>query len=160
MLLLGVTGLLLTWKSELKFSPLTQNAVGNQNLISLYTIEQNAISYIDSLHLDNSIYRIDYRPSKGIAKIRFENHFTELQIDCFSGKIVSVKQRTADIIEMIHDGSIIDYVLKSDFSNFSVYQLNQKAHHFLGIEDRLPRFVSSITFQVRAVRQIPDQVNE
>jgi len=58
------------------------------------------------------------------------------------------------------DLDAIDYVLKSDFSNFSVYQLNQKAHHFLGIEDRLPRFVSSITFQVRAVRQIPDQVNE
>jgi len=121
MLLLGVTGLLLTWKSELKFSPLTQNAVGNQNLISLYTIEQNAISYIDSLHLDNSINRIDYRPSKGIAKIRFENHFTELQIDCFSGKIVSVKQRTADIIEMIHDGSIIDYVLKSDSENAKLF---------------------------------------
>lgn len=121
MLLLGVTGLLLTWKSELKFSPPTQNATSDQSLISLYTVEQNAIAYIDSLQLDNTINRIDYRPSKGIAKIRFENHFTELQIDCFSGKIVSVKQRTSDIIEMIHDGSIIDYLLNSKSENAKLF---------------------------------------
>ena len=46
--------------------------------------------------------------------MRFENHFTELQINCYNGNIISVKQRTADIIEMIHDGSIIDYIFKSD----------------------------------------------
>jgi len=117
MLLLGVTGLLLTWKSELQFSPTTQNVSSNKSLISLTQIEQNAIHYIDSLNLDNTINRIDYRPSKGIAKIRFEHHFTELQIDCFSGKIISDKQRTSDIIEMIHDGSIIDHVFKSKSEN-------------------------------------------
>lgn len=117
MLVLGVTGLLLTWKSELSFSPPTQQASSNNPLISLAKIEKNAIQYIDSLQLDNTINRIDYRPSKGIAKIRFENHFTELQIDCYSGKIVSTKQRTADLIEMIHDGSIIDYLFKSESEN-------------------------------------------
>ena len=117
MLLLGATGLLLTWKSELKFSPPTQIAISNQSLISLSKIQENAIEYIDSLKLDNTINRIDYRPSKGIAKIRFEEHFTELQIDCYSGKIVSVKQRTADLIEMIHDGSIIDFLFKSKSEN-------------------------------------------
>lgn len=117
MLLLGVTGLLLTWKSELKFSPPTEKVSKNNQLISISQIELSAIQFIDSLHLDNTINRIDYRPSKGIAKIRFENHFTELQIDCYSGKIVSSKQRTADIIEMIHDGSIIDFVFKSESEN-------------------------------------------
>lgn len=120
MLLLGVTGLLLTWKSELKFSPKTQSVTSNQNLISLAQIEQNAIRYIDSLSLDNTINRIDYRPSKGIAKIRFEMHFTELQINCYSGKIVSVKQRNSDIIEMIHDGSIIDFIFKSESENIKL----------------------------------------
>ena len=117
MLLLGATGLLLTWKSELNFSPPTQSATNGKSLISLSEIEQNAIAYIDSLKLENTINRIDYRPSKGIAKIRFEEHFTELQIDCYSGKIVSVKQRNSDLIEMIHDGSIIDFLFKSKSEN-------------------------------------------
>ena len=60
------------------------------------------------------INRIDYRPRKGIAKVRFEKHFTELQIDCYTGKIVSQKTRTADIIEMIHDGSIVDFLFNSN----------------------------------------------
>jgi len=117
MLLLGITGLLLTWKSELKLSPPTQKTIGKNQLISISDIEKNALKFIDSLNLDNQINRIDYRPSKGIAKIRFENHFTELQIDCYSGKIISVKQRTSDIIEMIHDGSIIDFMFKSKSEN-------------------------------------------
>jgi uncharacterized iron-regulated membrane protein len=117
MLLLGITGLLLTWKSELKFSPPTQKTIGKNQLISISEIENIATNYIDLLELDPEINRIDYRPSKGIAKIRFEHHFTELQIDCYSGKVISTKQRTADIIEMIHDGSIIDYIFKSKSEN-------------------------------------------
>lgn len=117
MLLLGITGLLLTWKSELKLSPPTQKVTDNNQLISISEIENIATIYIDSLELDSKINRIDYRPSKGIAKIRFEKHFTELQIDCYSGKIISTKQRTADIIEMIHDGSIIDFMFKSESEN-------------------------------------------
>ena len=112
--LIGITGLLLTWKDELKLKPPSQNIVQQQNLIGLESIENIAINYSDSLNLDNTINRIDYRPSKGIAKVRFEYHFTELQINCYTGDIISVKQRTADIIEMIHDGSIIDYLFRSD----------------------------------------------
>ncbi|MCK0109279.1 PepSY domain-containing protein [Flavobacteriaceae bacterium S0825] len=112
--LVGVTGLLLTWKDELKLKPPSQEITQQQNLIGLKSIEDIAINYSDSLNLDNTINRIDYRPSKGIAKVRFEYHFTELQINCYTGDIVSVKQRTADLIEMIHDGSIIDYLFKSD----------------------------------------------
>jgi hypothetical protein len=39
------------------------------------------------------------------------------RVDCYTGKIISVKQRTSDIIEMIHDGSIIDYLFKSSSEN-------------------------------------------
>ena len=115
MFLLGVTGLLLTWKDELQFKPKTQKLVSNnQPLISLNEITNKAKNYIDSLNLFSEINRIDYRPSKGIAKVRFEKHFTELQIDCYSGKIISVKNRTDNIIEMIHDGSILDYFFNNE----------------------------------------------
>jgi uncharacterized iron-regulated membrane protein len=118
MLILGITGLLLTWKSELHLTPPSQQVTINQkSLISLSQISENAIRYADSSQLSSTINRIDYRPAKGIAKVRFENHFTELQIDCYTGKIISVKQRTSDIIEMIHDGSIIDNFFKSSSEN-------------------------------------------
>ncbi len=114
MLLLGITGLLLTWKAELKLQPPSQiSAFQEQQLISLNDIQNKAIHFTDSLQISSIINRIDYRPSKGIAKVLFENHFTELQIDCYTGKIISVKQRTDSIIEMIHDGSILDYLFKN-----------------------------------------------
>jgi hypothetical protein len=113
-LTMSITGLLLTWKDQLGFKPetTTVNPEGRV-LVSLAEIEKNAINYIDSLKLSNDINRIDYRPRKGIAKVRFENHFTELQIDCYTGKIISEATRTADVIEMIHDGSIIDFLFKA-----------------------------------------------
>ncbi|MBE9489701.1 MAG: PepSY domain-containing protein [Bacteroidetes bacterium] len=118
MLIFGITGLLLTWKSELKLTPPTvKSKLINRSIIPLEDIQNIAINYADSLQLSSLINRIDYRPGKGIAKIRFENHFTELQIDCQSGEIISVKQRTDNIVEMIHDGSIIDYLFKSKSEN-------------------------------------------
>jgi len=121
MLLLGVTGLLLTWKAELKLQPASQhNEVTNQPLVSLSVIQRNAIGYAEALQLSSTINRIDYRPSKGIAKVRFEDHFTELQIDCYTGKIISAEQRTDNIIEMIHDGSILDYLFKNKSENIKL----------------------------------------
>jgi hypothetical protein len=113
--IMSITGLLLTWKEELRLKPSsTTIAPDGRSLISLAEIEQNAIDYIDSLQLSKDINRIDYRPGKGIAKVRFEHHFTELQIDCYTGAIISQKTRTADIIEMIHDGSIVGYMFNSE----------------------------------------------
>ena len=112
--LVGATGLLLTWKDELRLNPPSKSIAQGKNLVGLQQIENIALNFADSLNLDNTINRIDYRPTKGIAKIRFEHHFTEIQINCFTGDIVSTKQRTADVIEMIHDGSIIDYLFKSE----------------------------------------------
>ena len=120
LLLVGVTGLLLTWKDELKLNPPSNLVEANSALISLKSIEDIAFHTADSLNLDNTINRIDYRPTKGIAKVRFENHLTEIQINCYTGDVLSVKQRTADLIEMIHDGSIIDYLFKSRSENIKL----------------------------------------
>lgn len=121
-ILMSITGILLTWKNELQLKPPSAKIESkNKKLVSLETLQQNAIAYIDSLHLSTGINRIDYRPTKGIAKVRFEEHFTELQIDCYTGEIVSVKQRTDTIIEMIHDGSILDYFIKNDTSVFKLF---------------------------------------
>ena len=113
-IVMSVSGLLLTWKEELQLKPSSTHINSDgRHLIPLSQIEENAINYIDSLQLSNAINRIDYRPNKGIAKVRFETHFTELQIDCYTGAVISEKTRTADIIEMIHDGSIIDHLFNA-----------------------------------------------
>ena len=109
--LMGATGLLLAWKDELKLKPPTETIdAEGRPLISLDSIRKNALHRIEQLGLSTEIDRIDYRPKKGLAKVVFVNHFTELQVDCYTGKIVSEKTRTADLIEMIHDGSIIDFL--------------------------------------------------
>uniref|UniRef100_UPI00404981A2 PepSY domain-containing protein n=1 Tax=Gelidibacter sp. TaxID=2018083 RepID=UPI00404981A2 len=111
---MGATGLLLAWKDELKLKPPTSTIESNgKPLISLDSIKNNAITHIENLGLSSEIDRIDYRPNKGIAKVVFVKHFTELQVDCYSGKIISEKKRTADVIEMIHDGSILDFLFKN-----------------------------------------------
>ena len=56
---------------------------------------------------DNTIDRMDVRPSKGIAKVLFENGYWEVQIDGTSGEIKSIARRHSDWIEHLHDGSII-----------------------------------------------------
>ncbi|GAB4157368.1 MAG: hypothetical protein Tsb0033_09170 [Winogradskyella sp.] len=112
---ISISGILLAWKDELKLKPPSQKSISRaQELLPLGKIETIAINHIENLNLTSTINRIDYRPRKGIAKIRFENHFTELQINCYTGEILSQKTRTADIIEMIHDGSIVDYLFNSE----------------------------------------------
>ncbi|MHA7843505.1 MAG: PepSY domain-containing protein [Winogradskyella sp.] len=112
--IISISGILLAWKDELQLKPPSQKSVTiNQDLLPLSKIENIAITHIKDLNLSSTINRIDFRPKKGIAKVRFEDHFTELQIDCYTGEILSQKIRTADIIEMIHDGSIVDFMFNS-----------------------------------------------
>ena len=111
MMLMGVSGLLLGWKKQTGLLPATQaSASGEASWISLDSIQAIAKTYArTSLGESDEIDRIDIRPAKGIAKIRFARHFTEVQIDGKTGAILSVQHRTSDLLEMIHDGSIIDY---------------------------------------------------
>ena len=112
--IISLSGILLAWKDELQLKPPSKKSANtNLELLPLSKIETIAVNHVKDANLDTTINRIDYRPRKGITKVRFETHFTELQIDCFSGKILSQKTRTADIIEMIHDGSIVDFLFNS-----------------------------------------------
>ena len=112
MFLIGATGLLLGWKKNIGLLPSTKKGTNNESAtwLSLDNIQHTAKQFAeDSLKLSSEIDRIDVRPQKGVAKIVFTEHFTELQIDCTSGKIISVSRRNSDIIEKIHDGSILDF---------------------------------------------------
>jgi uncharacterized iron-regulated membrane protein len=115
-LTIGVTGLLLGWKKQTGLLPPTKKGelAPSAQWISLDSIQTIAQRYAISKGESPEIDRIDVRPQKGVAKIVFMTHFTELQIDCTNGKIVSESTRNSDIIEKIHDGSILDFLVKTE----------------------------------------------
>jgi uncharacterized iron-regulated membrane protein len=116
-LLIGITAILLAWKKELKLIPPTQKTAVEipGQWVNVEKILAIGASYMqDSLGKSPIIDRIDIRPDKGIAKIIFKEHFMEIQVDGYSGEILSVKKRNSDLIERIHDGSILDFVFQSN----------------------------------------------
>ena len=114
MFLIGCTGLLLGWKKNIDLLPPTQKGSSRvaSEWLTLDRIQAIAQDYArDSLQASPEIDRIDIRPQKGVAKIVFLHHFTEIQIDCHSGAVLSRATRRSDFIEKIHDGSILDQYL-------------------------------------------------
>lgn len=58
--------------------------------------------------------RIDARPDKGMVKFVFIDHYWGVQIDGATGRVLHIERRRSDIIENIHDGSILDYLFGID----------------------------------------------
>ncbi len=124
MFVIGVTGLLLGWKKQTSLLPKTQKGATENSaewikIDSLVTISQTYSRNI--LKKEVEIDRIDIRPQKGIAKIVFAQHFTELQLDCKTAEILSISTRKSDFIEKIHDGSIVDYFVKTSSDQFKLF---------------------------------------
>jgi len=117
LVVIGITAILLAWKKEFGLIPKTQTSKveSPSNWIPLERMMEIGQTFArDSLGKSDLIDRVDVRPDKGIAKIVFKRHFTEIQVDGYSGEILSVSQRNSDLIEKIHDGSIFDFLMVSD----------------------------------------------
>jgi uncharacterized iron-regulated membrane protein len=118
--IISVTGLLLGWKKHSGgiILPKTESGISNdlKTWLSYDSLNTLAIQTLrDSLPGDLSpvLDRIDARPERGIVKFVFKNHYTEIQLDAATGKTLSVNKRTSDIIEQIHDGSILDFAFST-----------------------------------------------
>lgn len=59
-----------------------------------------------------TIDRLDVRPSNGVVKVIYKEHWWEVQIDGKSGEVKTISKRTSDWIEALHDGSIISDTFK------------------------------------------------
>ncbi len=121
--LISITGLLLGWKKQAALLPKTQKGISANSAawIGVDSLQKIAVSYTENtLRLDTEIDRIDIRPQKGIAKFVFAQHFTELQLDCTTGKVLSVAVRNSDLIEKIHDGSVLDLWINPDSETFKL----------------------------------------
>lgn len=118
--MISLTGLLLGWKKHSGgvILPETEKGISSnlKSWLSYDSLHTLAIQTLrDSLPGDRSsvLDRIDARPEKGIVKFVFKDHYTEIQMDAASGKALSVNKRTSDIIEQMHDGSILDFAFST-----------------------------------------------
>ena len=123
----AVTGVLLALKKEVEIiQPPTQKGVSKnlaewKSLDQISTIAENALHETYPEQKENSVNRMDARPSKGIVKVLFEEGNWEVQVDAKSGEVKSIEKRYSDWIESLHDGSIIS-------DGFKLFSMN-----FLGI---------------------------
>lgn len=116
LLISAVTGILLAWKKNVEvLQPPTQKGITTE-LTRWKSVEELAsisLKAVDSLGLEaNNFDRIEYRPTKGIAKVIFDTGSWEVQIDATTLEVLSVAKRHSDWIEHLHDGSIISDTFK------------------------------------------------
>jgi len=69
---------------------------------------KNAVPNASELALD----RIDIRQDKGVAKFIFDDYYG-IQIDGATGALLHLDHRRADLVENIHDASILDNYLNT-----------------------------------------------
>lgn len=129
--IIGITGFLLGWKQQFngKILPKTQKGTSS-NLKKWLPIDSlclRAKGYLKT-NMGNSISttvdRIDIRKNKGVAKVTFKNHYYGVQVDGATGKLLSIAYRNSDLIENLHDGSVLDRVFNTQHKQFElVYTL-------------------------------------
>lgn len=114
------TGLLLGWKKNsggILLAPTEKGTSSNMaEWLPLDSLTNLAVTFLHdsvSASLSPEIDRIDVRPDKGIVKFTFTNHYKGLQVDGATGKILRVEQRVADLIEHMHDGTILDRIFET-----------------------------------------------
>ena len=114
----AITGVLLALKKDVDIiQPPTQKGVSKnvddwKTLAEISSIAETAFYEAHPDQKENTIDRLDVRPSKGIVKVLFEKGNWEVQVDGKSGEVKSIAKRYSDLIESLHDGSIISDLFK------------------------------------------------
>lgn len=124
---ISISGLLLGWKKhsgDLLLPPTyTGSSSELSNWLPIDSLRQHAIRILqDSVGQDLStkLDRIDIRPDKGTVKFVFADHFWGLQLDGATGQLLNIDRRRSDFIEKVHDGSIMDYYLDTDYGQLKL----------------------------------------
>ena len=125
--IISITGLLLGWKKN-SFGIIqaaTSKGISSDlktwlPIDSLQTIAINTLHDSISPNLSTELERIDARPSKGILKFVFLDDYWEVQLDGATGKVMNINRRRSDIIENIHDGTILDVLFNTKNDQFKL----------------------------------------
>ena len=115
--IVACTGLLLGWKKNSGGVILAKTYQGSsadlKDWLPIDVLHQKAVRVMrESVSPDLSLAldRIDIRPDKGVAKFVFIEHYWGVQLDGVTGEVLHIERRRADLIENIHDGSVLDYL--------------------------------------------------
>lgn len=116
--IVSISSLLLGWKKNSGGYIMARSYKGTstelKDWLSVDSLSVLATAYLrDSVgpNLSAEVDRIDIRKDKGMVKFIFVHHFIGLQLDGATGKLLHIEQRRSDLIEKIHDGSIVDYYM-------------------------------------------------
>jgi uncharacterized iron-regulated membrane protein len=125
--IVAVTALLLGLKKHSGNLLQAKTAQGTSEDLSqwlpLDSLHRNACALLsDSVdaRLSTKLDRIDIRKDKGTVKFIFANHYTGLQLDGVTGRLLVIEQRRSDFVENIHDGSILDFYFKTNNGEFKL----------------------------------------
>ncbi len=112
----SISGLMLGWKKNSNGLLLAESKQGSstklEHWLSMDSLNTIAIKVLhDSIDatLSAETDRIDIRPSKGMVKFTFKEHFNAIQLDASTGSVLMLEKRRADWIEKLHDGSLLDH---------------------------------------------------
>ncbi|MBD0779159.1 PepSY domain-containing protein [Maribacter sp. ANRC-HE7] len=125
--IVSITALLLGWKKHSNGILMPETYVGTstdlKQWLPLDSLHTKAIAVLhDSVAPDLSpmIDRIDVRKGKGSVKFIFKDHFWGIQLDGATGKVLHIEKRYSDLIENIHDGSILDWYFNTSNGQIKV----------------------------------------
>lgn len=120
-LFVAVSGILLTWKKNSGGLILAESQTGTTTRLSewlpidsLHTLALRV--YHDSISAESvpELSKIDVRPNKGMVKFVFEDGYWGIQLDGATGEVLHIERRWSDLIENIHDGSVLDHWFRTD----------------------------------------------
>ena len=120
-IVMSISGLLLGIKKHSGGIILSKSRIGSNldmtkflSIDSLNSLANNYLHSKVSAALSADVDRIEIRQDKGMIKFTFKEHYYALQIDATTGELLHVERRYADLIENIHDASILDKVFNTD----------------------------------------------
>ena len=118
--IIAISGILLGLKSNSDGLILPKTSQGTsknlKNWLPIDSLHNKAILILqDSIspNLSLELDRIDIRKNKGVVKFIFENHYWEIQLDGATGELLNIGKRHSDLIEDIHDATILDRILNT-----------------------------------------------
>lgn len=119
--IVAVTGLLLGWKKHSNGLILPESKKGRstdpQDWLPLADLQRKANGVVRekvSPDMSLELERIDVRPDKGMVKFVYVEDYVGLQLDLTTGELLQIENRRSDLIENIHDGSILDHLFGTD----------------------------------------------
>lgn len=118
LLIVALSGILLGWKKNsngylhpVSYEGTTTDLSKWLPLDSLNAIAVRTLHETGRKGLSEELDRIDIRPDKGMVKFVFARHYHGIQLDGATGKVLYIENRRSDLVEDIHDMSVIDRIL-------------------------------------------------